>query len=552
MLLRRIEELTKKLAEANNQDTQEQLQLELAVLNERLKNQNRDLYGTRSERRHKPEEKAEPKKPRPRRKTGRTEQPELKRIVQKHLFDDADLACPKCGHRMVIKQRTAGYTQMTVETRTYVLEEHQAQVAGCGACGAEDVAPYPKSWVPGSAYSADFAIQVAHDKYALNIPLARQEVELERHGAIVRRHTLYGLLVHLLKFIQPSVDLSGARGEVDGPSRHPGPPSSRAFLLDVAGHAFVVVKAAGPTWGRDHPITLLARACIHDTLLTEPVPHADETSWRLMVQKGGTLRWWVWALANDHLAYFVIQPSRSKKAARRLLRDFDGVLVCDGYSAYAALERLADHNGDLGLEGVDLPNFDLAGCWSHGRRGFIKAVSQSEEASLFLDDIDELFAIERQAKEEAAGSEAKLLELRTRLRDERSRQIVDRLYERCEETSRLSGTAFDKAVNYLINQRRPLERFLEDPRIPLTNNHAERLIRGLVQGRKVHQGSRSEGGTRVASAFYTVVGSCKLSGVDPVAYMKALVERGLKEPGYALLPSDFAAELAREGEPPQG
>ncbi|TVQ87828.1 MAG: hypothetical protein EA397_17720, partial [Deltaproteobacteria bacterium] len=70
------------------------------------------------------------------------------------------------------------------------------------------------------------------------------------------------------------------------------------------------------------------------------------------------------------MVYFVLQPSRSKKAAQRLLRDFDGVLVCDGYSAYAALERLADRGGDLGLEGVELPNFDLAGCWSHGRRGF--------------------------------------------------------------------------------------------------------------------------------------------------------------------------------------
>ncbi|TVQ86152.1 MAG: transposase domain-containing protein [Deltaproteobacteria bacterium] len=49
-----------------------------------------------------------------------------------------------------------------------------------------------------------------------------------------------------------------------------------------------------------------------------------------------------------------------------------------------------------------------------------------------------------------------------------------------------------------------------------------------------------------------MIGSCKLNGADPVAFMKHLVERGLEEPGYALLPSDFAAELAGEGEPPQG
>ncbi|TVQ94863.1 MAG: hypothetical protein EA397_00640 [Deltaproteobacteria bacterium] len=121
----------------------------------------------------------------------------------------------------------------------------------------------------------------------------------------------------------------------------------------------------------------------------------------------------------------------------------------------------------------------------------MKAVSQSEEASLFLDDIDELFAIEQQAKEEAARNQVELIALRTKLRSERSRQIVEGLYERSDNTIRLSGTALDKALNYLVNQRRPLERFLEDPRVPLMNNHAERLIRSPVQGRKAHQGSRS-------------------------------------------------------------
>ncbi|TVQ86151.1 MAG: hypothetical protein EA397_20570 [Deltaproteobacteria bacterium] len=145
------------------------------------------------------------------------------------------------------------------------------------------------------------------------------------------------------------------------------------------------------------------------------------------------------------------------------------------------------------FEGISLPNFDLAGCWSHGRRGFKKAISQADEAHLFLADIDELFAIERQAKEEADGCEAALLDLRTTLRKERSREIVERLYQRCEETSRLSGTALDKAITTLVNQRGPLQGFLEDARVPLTNNHAERLIRAPVQGRKAHQGSRSEG-----------------------------------------------------------
>lgn len=236
MLLRRIEQLTAKLAEANNQDVQEQLQLELVVLSERLRRQQRDLYGSRSERRHKPkppDDETPKKKPRPRTKTGNTPQPKLDHDVQEHLFDEADLMCPKCGHTMVIKKRTAGYTQIDVEVRRYRLKEHRAQVAGYGGCGAEEAADYPKPWVRGSRYSENFAIDVAHREYGLHLPLARQEKELFRLGANVRRNTLAGLLGLLLDFVQPTVDL------------------------------------------------------IHKHLLDEPVLHADETTWRLMPGKGG-------------------------------------------------------------------------------------------------------------------------------------------------------------------------------------------------------------------------------------------------------------------------
>lgn len=231
---------------------------------------------------------------------------------------------------------------------------------------------------------------------------------------------------------------------------------------------------------------------------------------------------------------------------------YDQTLVCDGYSSYAALEHLADRKGDLGLNGVPIPNFTLAGCWSHGHRGFFHAQAQSSEAKVILDDIDELLAIDREAVELAERSGRDLVAVRHEFRQARSREVVTRIYDRCDEALRLSGTAFDKAIVYLTNQKRPLTRFLEDGRVPLTNNHAERPVRSPVQGRKAHQGSRSEGGTRIASAYYTVIGSCGLVGVDPVEFMKILVARGRRPPGYALLPRDYAAELASEGQPPQG
>jgi transposase len=66
-----------------------------------------------------------------------------------------------------------------------------------------------------------------------------------------------------------------------------------------------------------------------------------------------------------------------------------------------------------------------------------------------------------------------------------------------------------------------LTRFLDDPRIPLDNNHTERGLRGVVLGRKNHYGSRSRRGTEVAALFYSLLESAKLCGVEPKAYLLA-------------------------------
>lgn len=66
-----------------------------------------------------------------------------------------------------------------------------------------------------------------------------------------------------------------------------------------------------------------------------------------------------------------------------------------------------------------------------------------------------------------------------------------------------------------------MARFLDDPRIPLDNNHTERGLRGAVLGRKNHYGSRSRRGTEVAALFYSLIESAKLCGVEPKAYLLA-------------------------------
>ncbi len=91
-----------------------------------------------------------------------------------------------------------------------------------------------------------------------------------------------------------------------------------------------------------------------------------ETTWPLL-KKGGSKKWWAWSFTSDDAVYYRIAPSRSADVAVEVLADFQGTVVCDGYSVYpAVLKRLAQ-------ERAGPPPIRLANCWSHSRRKFVAA-----------------------------------------------------------------------------------------------------------------------------------------------------------------------------------
>ena len=97
-----------------------------------------------------------------------------------------------------------------------------------------------------------------------------------------------------------------------------------------------------------------------------------------------------------------------------------------------------------------------------------------------------------------------------------------------------------KAIAYMLELWEGLTRFLDDPRIPIDNNAAERALRGVVVGRKNHYGSRSKRGTEVAAVFYTLFETAKLSQVEPRAYVTQAARRAVATPGAVTLPSDLS------------
>jgi len=261
-------------------------------------------------------------------------------------------------------------------------------------------------------------------------------------------------------------------------------------------------------------------------VLSSPVVHADETWWRLMTERNSK-NWWSWCLTTPDAALYQILASRSKESAREALGDFRGIVVADGYAVYKSLARAG-------------PSFALAHCWAHVRRHFIEIEQfYPEPCKELLDLIGELYAIERELPEDLDESEQ--LAARRALRQQRSRAVIGRIRDWAYGQRGSPGSELAKAVRYMLRIWEGLTRFLDDPRVPLDNNAAERALRGPVLGRKNHYGSRSLDGINVAATLYSLLETAKLCGVDPAAYLRAAAAQALESPGSALLPHDISA-----------
>jgi transposase len=268
-----------------------------------------------------------------------------------------------------------------------------------------------------------------------------------------------------------------------------------------------------------------ARALL-DRVLASELVHADESWWRLMETKAAK-RWWAWSVGTEEAVCYKILDSRSQEAAREVLGNYHGIVMADGYGAYGALARAG-------------PGFTLAHCWAHVRRKFVEIEENyPEPCREILSLIGKLYEVEREAT--LAGEKADVCALRAVLRSERSRGIVSEIRSWAFTQRALPESGLGRAIAYMLGMWRGLTLFLDDPRVPLDNNLAERGLRGLVVGRKNHFGSRSRRGTEVAALFYSLIESAKLAGVDPKVYLLKAVHAAITDPNAVTLPADLLA-----------
>jgi transposase len=203
--------------------------------------------------------------------------------------------------------------------------------------------------------------------------------------------------------------------------------------------------------------------------------------------------------------------------------------------AYAGFNRLYEANRKPGL-------IVEVACWAHGRRKFfdLARINKAPIATEAVERIDALFAIEREIN-------GLTRQERVQARHERSRPLVNALESWLrEQRARVSkNSETGKAIDYSLKRWAALARFLDDGRLCMSNNAAERELRAVAVGRRNWTFAGSDEGGRRAAAAYTLISTAKLNGIDPQAWLADILARVLDYPAKRIgdfLPWNWHAE----------
>jgi transposase len=268
--------------------------------------------------------------------------------------------------------------------------------------------------------------------------------------------------------------------------------------------------------------------------------HADDTPVPVLAPGNGktkTGRLWTyvrddrpWGDKTPPAVWYAYTPDRKGEHPKAHLSGFTGTLQADGYAGYEGV-----YAGERVKE---------AACMAHVRRPFydLYEAHKSAVAKEALERIAALYAIE----EEIRGQSA---EERRKARSQRSRPLLESMKKWFEETlgklSRKSDTT--KAIRYALGRWDALMRFCDDGHLEIDNNAAERSLRAVVLGRKNYLFCGSDAGGERAAAIYGLIGTAKLNGLDPEAYLREVLSRIADHPINhieELLPWNLAADLA--------
>jgi len=380
--------------------------------------------------------------------------------VIEHTLEEQ--SCSQCGNSLHVIGKNVRETLKLIPAKA-VIERHIQYVYGCrdcekNACSVPIVkAKADAPLIKGSIASAEAVAHLMTQKFVMSIPLYRQEQEWKRNGIPLSRQTMCNWLLKCTE---------------------------------------------------DYLVPIYDR--LHEQLLQHEVLHADETTLQVLHEQGKKPQsksfMWLYRTGSDAshpIVLYEYQPDRKAQRPKDYLDGFKGYLHTDGYPGYHRLQH----------------EIKVVGCWAHARRKFDEALKGLPEkarvGSLALHAkqyCDQLFALERNFAD---------LSIKERYlkRQEYSKPIVTAFFEWLQTKNFSGKSTFGKAVQYAINQKKYLTRYLLDGRLEISNNRAERSIKPFVIGRKNFLFANTARGAKSSAVMYSLVETAKENGISPYDYL---------------------------------
>lgn len=400
-------------------------------------------------------------------------EPEVRKPVRKSLPDHLPRevvthlprseCCEACGGQL----RKFGEDvseQLEFIPESFKAIRHVRPKFACTVCDRVVEAPAPSRPVARGLAGPALLAHVLISKYCDHLPLYRQSEIYARQGVDIGRSTLAGWVGAATELLMP---------------------------LLAALEKYVI--SGSKLHADDTPIPVLA-------------PGSGKT-------KTGRL----WTYVRDDrpsgedsapAVWFAYSEDRKGEHPRRHLKNFHGALQADAYAGFHHLYG----DGDI---------YEVA-CWAHARRKFheIHILHASPTTTQAMERIGALYLIEDQIR-------GKPEELRREVRQTRARPLLDEFEKWMEKSLRSLSPKSETAgaIRYALSRWRALTRYVHDGHLEIDNSAAERALRAVALGRKNYLFAGSDAGGERAAAFYSLIGSAKLNGLDPELYLRTLLAR---------------------------
>jgi transposase len=420
---------------------------------------------------------------------GRTPRPNLPIVGEHSDLPEDKKSCPICG---LPYERNPALDEQSdvieVKVKAYTRRINRAAYTRNRGCTCEETpailtAPPPPRLIPRSPYGVSLWVEVILSKYCYGQPSNRYLQDLSDLGLPLSPGTLAGGLQALAPLFDPILE----------------------------------------AW--------------YCKQMSEELFHNDETRWEVFVELPGKVgtRWYLWVTRSPSVVFYCIDPSRSAAvpgAHFAGLQNEKVIIVCDRYSAYKKLARLAEE-------------IILAYCWAHMRRDFLDAgrafPTLEEWALVWKEAIGNLYHINEQRLEhwdrqcpltgqsDAFNQQHEALKSAlASMREKATAQLAD---DRLPRTARARQK---KVLTSLLEHWAGLTIFVEHPKVPMDNNSAENSIRTPVNGRKSYYGSGSIWSAELAATLFSILQTLVLWGINPrhwlTCYLDACAENGAQPP----------------------